>query len=190
MKHPWVLAPARRTGQDAPVTESQDDLASRGRAIFQRLRGGGRTPRRRRNRQPRKHPPRPAPRPIRSPRRNGPAAADERAAAVLTDEELEAFSTPPPPDRPEPAGAGAAGPCPGCEDLPELATPTPATPTWRRRRSTSRSKRPTPSAILEAATPTPRSDGRGGGLPVRSAAPPGAWPSPTRRVASGRPPRR
>ena len=39
-----VLAPHRPTGQDAAVTESQDDLASRGRAIFQRLRGAGSLP--------------------------------------------------------------------------------------------------------------------------------------------------
>jgi chromosome partitioning protein len=69
------------------VTESQDDLASRGRAIFQRLRGSD---------------------------------APEPEDAALTDEELEGFRTPPPPDRPEPVTEPVRGPLPGLEDLPPI----------------------------------------------------------------------
>ena len=40
-------------------------------------------------------------------------------APALTDQELEAFTAPPPPDRPEPEDPPARGPLPGLEDLPD-----------------------------------------------------------------------
>jgi chromosome partitioning protein len=91
------------------VSDPSDDLATRGRAIFQRLRGND---------------------------GSGPGAerdaagepADEPAApedAALTDEELEAFRAPPPPERPEPEEPSQRGPLPGAADLPTLAPPAP-----------------------------------------------------------------
>jgi chromosome partitioning protein len=47
------------------------------------------------------------------------ADAEEPATGALSDEDLEAFSTPPPPDRPDPAAPGR-GPLPGLDDLPDL----------------------------------------------------------------------
>jgi chromosome partitioning protein len=99
------------------VTESQDDLASRGRAIFQRLRGSEPGP-----------PPENADEPAAD--AATPEAVDEvvepdlaegaPSDAALSDEELEAFTTPPPPDRPEPTNPPVRGPLPGLEDLPPL----------------------------------------------------------------------
>jgi chromosome partitioning protein len=80
------------------VSDPSDDLATRGRAIFQRLRNSERDR-----------------------ARNEPAedaAASEEAA--LTDSELEAFTAPPPPDRPAPEEPPAPGPLPGAADLPNL----------------------------------------------------------------------
>jgi chromosome partitioning protein len=83
------------------VSDPPDDLATRGRAIFQRLRSheGARA----------RHEP-----------AEGEASPDE---AALTDAELEVFTTPPPPDRPAPEEPAAPGPLPGAEDLPTLAAP-------------------------------------------------------------------
>ena len=179
-----VLAPHAPTGQDAAVTESQDDLASRGRAIFQRLRGG--------------EPPTPEPpattggsadgRRSRLERRRG--ARRPRTPPALTDEELEAFTAPPPPDRPDPADPPARGPLPGLEDLPPLAeadggapdleAPPIYVPLDGRRgeppRSDAERARTSPSRRTRARRPSP---GRS----------PGSWRSPTRRAASARPPR-
>ena len=105
------------------MTESQDDLASRGRAIFQRLRGSGAErpteddsaevePSAASSGEPPADSADLAPEPA-------PEEPAEGSAATLTDEELEAFSTPPPPDRPEPE-APARGPLPGLEDLPGI----------------------------------------------------------------------
>jgi chromosome partitioning protein len=93
------------------VTESQDDLASRGRAIFQRLRGGGGDP------PPEDEPAVPEePAPVEASR-----DADSPAGeGTLTDEELEAFREPPPPDRADPEEP-PRGPLPGVEDLPAVA---------------------------------------------------------------------
>ena len=87
------------------MTDPTDDLASRGRAIFQRLRSedtegdeieeveGSAEPER-------------------------PPVGDAR----LSDDDLAAFSAPPPPERPEPAAATQVrGPLPGAADLPTLA---------------------------------------------------------------------
>ncbi len=80
------------------MSDPSDDLASRGRAIFQRLRSseGARA-------------------------RNEPAESEaESEEAALTDAELEAFTAPPPPDRPAPEEPPAPGPLPGAADLPTL----------------------------------------------------------------------
>ncbi|MET0903642.1 MAG: AAA family ATPase [Acidimicrobiales bacterium] len=101
------------------MTESHDDLASRGRAIFQRLRGGD--------------PPTPAKpaAPETPPEATEPlpTAGGEVDAdgGALTDQELEGFSTPPPPDRPDPEGGPGRGPLPGLEGLPTLAEADAAT---------------------------------------------------------------
>jgi chromosome partitioning protein len=84
------------------VTDPPDDLATRGRAIFQRLRGHESTT-----------------------AEAAPQPADADAdppptEPALTDDDLEAFSTPPPPDRPPPADVPERGPLPGAEDLPAL----------------------------------------------------------------------
>jgi chromosome partitioning protein len=86
------------------VSDPSDDLATRGRAIFQRLRGSEAPP----------DPP-------------GEAAAGETEPeeAALTDAELEAFTTPLPPDRPAPEVAPPQGPLPGAADLPTLGAPAP-----------------------------------------------------------------
>jgi chromosome partitioning protein len=91
------------------VTEPQDDLASRGRAIFQRLRGGESDA----SAAPDATEAVPAP--------LEPAAEQPSAAEVaLTDEELEGFRTPPPPEREDPTDP-ARGPLPGLEDLPPVS---------------------------------------------------------------------
>jgi chromosome partitioning protein len=98
------------TGQDAAVTESQDDLASRGRAIFQRLRGGPHAP---------EPPAPPAEAPEASEAPSDGAVVDEapEGAPALTDSELAAFTAPPPSDGRDPEGAPSRGPLPGSEDL-------------------------------------------------------------------------
>jgi chromosome partitioning protein len=68
------------------VDDPSDELASRGRAIFQRLRGQDR--------------------------------AEASPESALSEEELEAFTAPPPPERPEPDEPPPRGPLPGVEDLP------------------------------------------------------------------------
>jgi chromosome partitioning protein len=91
------------------VTEPQDDLASRGRAIFQRLRGGESDA----SAAPDATEAVPAP--------LEPAAEQPSAAEVaLTDEELEGFRTPPPPEREDPTDP-ARGPLPGLDDLPPVS---------------------------------------------------------------------
>ena len=92
------------------MTESQDDLASRGRAIFQRLRGGEQST------SEKTDAPEAAPTPSEPPSAT-PTDASSPAEPALSDAELEGFSTPPPPDRPDPAEPGR-GPLPGLEDLP------------------------------------------------------------------------
>jgi chromosome partitioning protein len=100
------------------VTESQDDRASRGRAIFQRLRGGGDPPR---SEQPAAaEAVAEASEPLTG--ADGGAEADPDGGA-LTEEDLEGFRTPPPPDRPDPADPVSRGPLPGIEDLPTMAEP-------------------------------------------------------------------
>ncbi|MFL6205235.1 MAG: ParA family protein [Acidimicrobiales bacterium] len=103
------------------MTESQDDLASRGRAIFQRLRGSGADPS---NAEEGASPEESLEADREDPADQGQSPAEAAGAgttdAALTDEELEGFSTPPPPDRPEPA-APARGPLPGVDDLPDLS---------------------------------------------------------------------
>ena len=96
------------------MTESQDDLASRGRAIFKRLRGGEPPP-----------PEQPAsseePSEVGNPGGEEAAAQGDQAAPIaLTDDELEAFTAPPPPDRPDPEEPPPRGPLPGLEDLPAV----------------------------------------------------------------------
>jgi chromosome partitioning protein len=88
---PTVLASPPTSGQDASVTDPTDDLASRGRAIFRRLRGD-----------------------------EASEAGEESGAApeeppFLSEEDLAAFSSPPPPERVDPA----SGPLPGADDLPD-----------------------------------------------------------------------
>jgi len=80
------------------VSDPSDDLSSRGWAIFQRLRGHNAHP------DPSDQP--------------DPGAEPVPVEAVLTDDELEAFTAPPPPERAEPAEPSALGPLPGVEDLP------------------------------------------------------------------------
>jgi chromosome partitioning protein len=85
------------------VTDPQDDLASRGRAIFQRLRGGE------------------AKSAVVETTEEPAEPAPEAAEPVLTDDELQAFSTPPPPERAEPdPDDPPRGPLPGLADLPDL----------------------------------------------------------------------
>jgi chromosome partitioning protein len=79
------------------VTEPSDDVATRGRAIFKRLR---------------EQRPEPA---------DEPGAGEAAAAGALTDDELEAFTAPPPPERADPPAVPDRGPLPGAEDLPPLA---------------------------------------------------------------------
>jgi chromosome partitioning protein len=92
------------SGQDAPVTEPSDDVATRGRAIFRRLR------------EVRTDAPQEAPL----------VAPDEPPA--LTDEELEAFTAPPVPEMPPPPVMEVRKPLPGISDLPVLE---PTAPTER-----------------------------------------------------------
>ena len=89
-----VLASVRFSGQDAPVTEPSDDVATRGRAIFKRLREV-----------------RPEP---------TSDASDAPDEPVLTDDELQAFTAQPAVEHPGPTPAHARGPLPGTEDLPTL----------------------------------------------------------------------
>ena len=111
-----VLAPWGSSGQDAPVTDPQDDLASRGRAIFQRLRGSSESD---------ESAP-PADEPVVEHRPDPPSDSD----AALSDEELESFTTPPPPERPDPVEAPGRGPLPGREDLPTLVPDADAPPIY------------------------------------------------------------
>jgi chromosome partitioning protein len=97
------------------VTESQDDLASRGRAIFQRLRGSG-APSDGVDPEPAEAEP-----PDLPPEGDTPALPE---APALSDQELDGFRTPPPPERAEPAGEPVRGPLPGLDDLPSLADPS------------------------------------------------------------------
>jgi chromosome partitioning protein len=99
------------------VTESQDDLASRGRAIFQRLRGG----------EPSTSEKADAPEGASASSEPPPGVVDDASSSgepVLSDDELEGFRTPPPPDRPDPVEPGR-GPLPGLEDLPPVAEAAP-----------------------------------------------------------------
>jgi len=80
------------------VSDPSDDLSSRGRAIFQRLRG---------------HNPNPDPSD-----QSDPGAEPVPVEAVLADDETEAFTAPPPRERAEPAEPSIRGPLPGVEDLP------------------------------------------------------------------------
>jgi chromosome partitioning protein len=97
------------------VTESHDDLASRGRAIFRRLRAA----------EPPESDLSASPEEVPSVS-EAPAAVElveetSDGAPALSDQELEGFTAPPPPDRPEPENPPARGPLPGLEDLPEVA---------------------------------------------------------------------
>ena len=87
------------------MSDPSDDLATRGRAIFQRLRS--------------RDEPQPEDEPagVPSPESNPAERAGDDDGATLTDEELEAFTAPPPPPRVDPPGRG---PLPGVEDLPSL----------------------------------------------------------------------
>ena len=89
------------------MTDPQDDLASRGRAIFQRLRGAESAA---------PEPQETAEAPASGPE-VGPVGEPESAGAGLTDEDLEAFTTPVP-ERPPGAEPAVPGPLPGAEDLP------------------------------------------------------------------------
>ena len=82
------------SGQDAPVTEPSDDVATRGRAIFRRLREV--------------RPEAPPEPPV--------VVPDEPPA--LTDEELVAFTAPPDSEIPPPPAMPMSSPLPGTEDLP------------------------------------------------------------------------
>jgi chromosome partitioning protein len=97
-----VLAPGPASGQDAAVSDPSDDLATRGRAIFQRLRGNDG-----------------------SGADRTPADTEEPAPEppALSDDELEAFTAPPPPERPAPEEPPVRGPLPGAEDLPTIDAP-------------------------------------------------------------------
>ncbi len=113
-----VLARRHPTGQDASGTESHDDLASRGRTIFQRLRGD------RDAAAPTEEATAPA---TPAEPEDGVLSADpaepdgtDAPSPALSDDDLEAFRTPPPPERPEPGDGPARGPLPGLEDLPSL----------------------------------------------------------------------
>ncbi len=85
------------------MSDPSEDRASRGRAIFQRLRG---------------HDVEPDP-----PDQPGPTAEpapplEAPVGSVLTDDEVEAFTAPPPPEGAAPAEPSARGPLPGMDDLP------------------------------------------------------------------------
>jgi chromosome partitioning protein len=107
-----VLAPDPGTGQDAAVTDPQDDLASRRRAIFQRLRGGSDEP---------DQETAPTEGPADPDDADGQAANEPSAKEEghLSDEELAEFRVPPPPDH-EPPEPLTPGPLPGLEDLPPI----------------------------------------------------------------------
>jgi chromosome partitioning protein len=102
----WVLASGQTSGQDAAVSDPSDDLATRGRAIFQRLRGndGSASDRAANDEAPAE-----------------PTGGDD---AALTDADLEAFTTTPPPERPPPEESSARGPLPGAADLPSIDPPS------------------------------------------------------------------
>ena len=85
------------------MTEPSDDVATRGRAIFKRLREQ-----------------RPDPASAAAEPPDG-EAAEATAPGALTDDELEAFTAPAPPERPDPPVAPVRGPLPGAGDLPPLA---------------------------------------------------------------------
>jgi chromosome partitioning protein len=87
------------------VTDPSDDLARRGRAIFQRLRGPDNRPN-------------DADAPV--PEDDNEKAELVEPGTALTDEELADFSIPPPPEHPQPAEVPARGPLPGATDLPTL----------------------------------------------------------------------
>jgi chromosome partitioning protein len=105
------------------VSDPSDDLATRGRAIFQRLRG---TPSD--NAAEPEDPAEPAD-PGTDPVDSADLGTDPAELAdpgtdpvdsALTDEELASFAAPPPADHPEPDPPEARGPLPGAEDLPAL----------------------------------------------------------------------
>ena len=96
------------------MTEPSDDVATRGRAIFKRLRA--------------EHPEEVSPPATSDAPETGPIP-DPAAAPPhpLTDQELEAFRAPPPPERPPPPTVPDRGPLPGSEDLPTVPA-EPASP--------------------------------------------------------------
>ena len=103
------------------MTEPSDDVATRGRAIFKRLREVR---------------PEPASEAPVSPLEGETTAATPAdpppppdGAPVLTDDELEAFAAPPAVEHPGPPPVATPGPLPGAEDLPPLDTDVePASP--------------------------------------------------------------
>ncbi len=108
------------------MSDPSDDLATRGRAIFQRLRGSQEAlP--------------DAPDASEGRVTDAPEAVAEDGApdprptapadAALSDDDLAAFTAPPPPERPEPELPPARGPLPGTEDLPLLGD-VPADPIY------------------------------------------------------------
>jgi chromosome partitioning protein len=131
-----ILALACASGQDAAVTDPADDVATRGRAIFQRLRaqgGGGESADAAEEGASATEggaPPEPAAPPRASEPEAGaepepaaePTGAAGHAAAPgpgLTEEELAAFTVPPPPEHTTaPDADPPRGPLPGAEDLP------------------------------------------------------------------------
>ncbi len=159
------------------MSDPSDDLATRGRAIFQRLRGS----------------------------EAGSAESDDSvepepdapAESGLTDDELESFTAPPPPERPEPDEAPARAALPGTEDLPRLDDEAVAPPIYvPLDEAPEVAAEPEPPAPLEAPAPAPEPP------PVAAPAPAPAepsafarpfrasWPWPTRRAGSARPPPR
>ena len=123
------------------MTESQDDLASRGRAIFQRLRGSAGDD---------------------SDDGASPVTAeaidepDDQGDGALSDEDLEAFRTPPPPERPDPGTAAPRGALPGLEDLPDLDVPVEdleAPPIYVPSDEAEDAVEPVPTPVAEVAPP-------------------------------------
>ena len=136
------------------MTDPTDDLASRGQAIFQRLRSGE-------DEDPEvEGSAAPAPaedeaQPDRAAADGGAPPPESEGGPGLTEEELEAFTTPVPPERPAPAEAELRGPLPGAEDLPTFGEEeSPSEPIFSP--SDEAVQTVAPEAVDEAASPFAR----------------------------------
>ena len=122
------------------MSEPSDDLTRRGRAIFQRLRGQGA------DREPADA--------------DAPGEPTDAAAPVLTDTELEAFTTAPPPAGSEPAEP-PQGSLPGAEDLPVLDATAEAPPIYVPLEPVAKAPPPPDAPTVEAAAPAEEPAGEG-----------------------------